>query len=160
MLPRMAMPSRKQLQDSALFWVALGAAVIVLGGVLMTRAPAKANLSDVWLTSGLAVALGGCFLLLWALVLFLAHRHAEKHMCPDPSVHGQAAPRATTPPFQVINVTDEKGAASLIRELGGHEIGPVAEPRLGKVGPERDPASQAETHDGDNEGDETGRGHA
>jgi hypothetical protein len=40
-----------------------------------------------WIDVGLVAGLVGAALLLWALVLFLAHRHAAQHWCPDPDAH-------------------------------------------------------------------------
>jgi len=57
----------KPFYDSALFWVALGGVVVTIGGIL-------------WSHGGLIAVVVGSLMLLWSLVLFLAHNHAERHI--------------------------------------------------------------------------------
>src|SRR5579862_754723 len=83
---------RNRLFDSAQFWVLLGGGVAVVGGILVTvgvaRTPEGHELwAEGWFAVGIAAIVVGALCLLWGLVLFVAHRHAEKHMCPDPDAH-------------------------------------------------------------------------
>lgn len=83
----------RRLLDSALFWLAFGAAVIVGGGVGVAVGTGLAVSghesvwAENWFRVGFAIVLLGGLMLLWALVLFLAHRHAAGHWCPDPDAH-------------------------------------------------------------------------
>jgi hypothetical protein len=62
----------KRLFDSALFWVALGAGMIALGAV-----------------TGTGFVVIGAVALWWSLTLFMAHRHAQKHI--DAASQGDSA---------------------------------------------------------------------
>jgi hypothetical protein len=83
---------RDSLRDSAGFMVALGGATAVIGGILLTigviRTPSTMELwSNGWFIAGITVTGVGAVCLNCSLVLFLAHRHARKHICPDPAAH-------------------------------------------------------------------------
>jgi hypothetical protein len=83
----------KKLYDSALFWVAMGAAMATIGGIgiavgAIGLAPHE-PLREPWFIIGAVLAGLGVLGLDWALVLFLAHRHAENHI---------AAAMASPPP--------------------------------------------------------------
>ena len=73
----------KRLLDSALFWVALGGAVIVLGGVLLS----VTHRHNIWFYLGAALVGLGAVLLLGALRLYRRHRKASHQS----AVHGSAA---------------------------------------------------------------------
>lgn len=75
------------LKDSAGFWVQAGGIVSTFGGVIAAGA---ASGGPAWAVPvGLGFVALGVGILLWAMVLRLAHRHALHHMCPDPSVHAR-----------------------------------------------------------------------
>lgn len=85
---------RQRLHDSALFWVAIagvlgviGAALFGLGATEYSGVHGARLWSNGWVRLG-GIGVGvGALLLVWALVLFVAHHHAEEHWCPDPSAH-------------------------------------------------------------------------
>jgi hypothetical protein len=93
----------RRLFDSALFWLSLGAAVTVVGGIFVTvgaaRTPVRESvLSDGWFDAGIAVVAIGVGLLFWSLVLFLAHQHAERHIVSARSVSHVSAHSPTAAP--------------------------------------------------------------
>jgi len=120
---------RTHLRDSANFWVALGAAVVLASsiplGIGVARTPHDQTLwSCGWFIAGVGIFAIGALMLLWSLVLFLAHRHAEGHMCPNPEAH--KSPEAETRgvpvrPVQLI-VTDEADAKAMFKQMGGREF--------------------------------------
>jgi hypothetical protein len=83
---------RRQLYDRAQFWLLLGTALAIVGGILIgvgapytesNAEPLGEHLVHRW---GAAVVIG---VLMWnyAVVLYLAHGPAQRHMCPDPDAH-------------------------------------------------------------------------
>ena len=59
-----------------------------------TRAPVgQSVLSEGWFGVGIAVVAAGALMLVWSLVLFLAHRHVEAHIAAG-SIHRSDAPRS------------------------------------------------------------------
>jgi hypothetical protein len=77
----------KPFYDSSLFWVGFAAVIVVIGGILIgigvadVGASASTQLwSDWWFRSGLGCVVLGLVMLWWALTLYFAHRHAEKHI--------------------------------------------------------------------------------
>lgn len=87
---------RRRLLDSSLFWLAMAGAVAVVGGIFMgvggTRTPAhKSVLSEGWFDAGIGVVALGVVMLAWALVLYLAHRHAEAEHAAH-SIHRSDSP--------------------------------------------------------------------
>lgn len=140
---------RSHLRDSANFWVALGAAVLLASsislGIGVARTPHNETLwSGGWFIAGAAAFSLGVLMLLWALVLFLAHRHAESHMCPNPDAH--QAPRAETggtfQPVQLI-VTDHGESDALLKRMGAREFEHLEPPSEGEADDE--PGQAAET---------------
>jgi hypothetical protein len=109
--------TRLPLHERALFWLGLGGALIVLGGIgvgIGTAVAAAAKPQD-WSNPpfivGAVVVVVGLLCLWWALTLHIAHRHAEKHWCPDPEAHslpstaalaGAAPATANDPGFQSV----------------------------------------------------------
>lgn len=100
--------------DRALFWLALAGVVMVLGGILVgagvvlaVAQPAKDVWGNGWFRVGIAVMVLGAVMVWWAFTLYVAHRHAEGHMCPDPEAHrlpqgGAAATKGAGP--EVLSV--------------------------------------------------------
>jgi hypothetical protein len=77
----------KPIYDSSLFWVAFGAAIAVIGGIFAgigvaaTGANPGARIwSDWWFRIGIGLVFLGLVLLWWALTLYLAHRHSDRHL--------------------------------------------------------------------------------
>lgn len=148
---------RNRLHDSAVFWVALAAAVAVIGGILMGAGVARTQQghdlwSSGWFIAGVAVTGMGVLMLLYALVLFLAHRHAEGHMCPDPDAHRAGSDRPNTVPQigqyvqqQVVMVESGEAAAAVLRRVSevqtdvqrADQSPPVEPPAPAAEGPSR-----------------------
>jgi len=114
---------RKRLHDSALFWVALGAAVALIGGILLNTGVSRTTvreslLSSGWFVAGLVVIGVAALMLLWSLVLFVAHRYAQRlGVCPDPDAHRptHATPPAPWPPHPIVLV--EKDTEGRLRTV-------------------------------------------
>ncbi len=82
------------LFESASFVVAAGGAVALIGGVFLGIGvaqvipnPAASLWSNPWFWIGLILVVIGGLLVVWSVVLFIAHRHAATHWCPDPAAH-------------------------------------------------------------------------
>jgi hypothetical protein len=130
----------RPLYDRALFWVALGGALSVIGGIVLSvgvaQVVADTTHPDLWSNRWFEVGFGafvvGVLALVWALVLYVAHRHAEQHWCPDPDAHRltRGQPVAQTPQFiaglralrgeltdaaQKVRVVSESGSLSEMR---------------------------------------------
>ena len=90
------------LKDSAGFWIQAGGIVTTFGGVIVGGAASGGLQWAVWV--GLGIALTGVGIMLWALVLRLAHRHALGHMCPDPRAHEGE----TTAPADRVSISTEE----------------------------------------------------
>jgi hypothetical protein len=81
------------LRDRALFWIALAAVLAAVGAVpagiaaAATSAVHASPWSSVWFKVGIAAELLAVISSVWSLILYVAHNHAEKHWCPDPSAH-------------------------------------------------------------------------
>ena len=71
----------------------MGAALVVLGGIPDSiEAPVSISArhspwKSIWFIIGFTIAGIGAAFILWALILYLAHQHAEGHYCPDPKAH-------------------------------------------------------------------------
>lgn len=92
-----------ELRDSALFWLALGGVVATIGAIPMA-AIGKMEVASPWKSwyfrVGFGMAAVGMLALIWALVLFVAHRHVQSHVAsPQPTVPGptERLPLATKP---------------------------------------------------------------
>jgi hypothetical protein len=95
--------------ERAIFWVALAGVVLVVGGIFVSlgatqvaASPGAHLWANRWFVIGICVMGLGVLALWWALTLYMAHRHAEGHFCPDPEAHrlpktGPAALRGTGP---------------------------------------------------------------
>jgi hypothetical protein len=74
------------MHESAVFWVAIAGVVVLVASVLISVgvAQALANHSDLlanrWFDGGLVVGFVGLLVLGWSLVLFLAHREANREV--------------------------------------------------------------------------------
>jgi hypothetical protein len=121
--------------------------------------PKESVWSSTWFVVGFALGVIALACLHRAYILFVAHRHAEKHMCPNPDAHAAApAPRAPSPaPLTIISVTDRRSLATVIQELAGHETSPALP---ADTGPRGESPPQAGLADADNGGDDPGRGQA
>jgi hypothetical protein len=81
------------LRDRTVFWLGLAAALAAIGAVPAGIAAAAASaahkglLSSIWFDAGVAAIGLAVASSLWSLILYVAHSHAEKHWCPDPSAH-------------------------------------------------------------------------
>ena len=104
--------SKSTRYDHAMFWVALGGAVTVVGGIIAGIGANQESNSkaDIWqsqfLRWGMGVAALGVIALWWALTLYLAHRHAEGHFCPDPEAHKPERP-SVSPAVQSTQSAEE-----------------------------------------------------
>ncbi len=147
---------RNRLFDRAQFWVLFTGAVGLIGGIFtaigVARTPAGHELwSEGWFVVGIGAIFVGVLCLLWGLVLFLAHRHAEGHMCPDPDAHRAASAAGTTPwPSQPILVVEQGTASGETRIRAMTTELPVSDQSEPPVqSPERaaDGSSDAHQHD-------------
>lgn len=81
------------LRDNTGFWLALAGVLAVVGGIpagigaAATSAIHASLWSSAWFDLGIAIVLFAIAFSVWSLILFIAHSHAEKHWCPDPSAH-------------------------------------------------------------------------
>lgn len=87
----MAQDARNSLgpTDRTGFWLAMAAVLAALGSVAVVIAITEYHKpwTSAWFVTG-AVACGlGCVSALWALVLYVAHRLAGDHWCPNPQGH-------------------------------------------------------------------------
>ncbi|MEX2211238.1 MAG: pYEATS domain-containing protein [Gaiellaceae bacterium] len=96
----MSKAGRASLTDSAVFWLALGSAVVAVGGSLL----------GVWFGIGLGVVLIGSLALLWAMVLHLAGRHSEVH-----GTHPDISERPHAPEWRPP--VDPSGLAAYLDEI-------------------------------------------
>lgn len=123
--------------DSALFWLPLGGAVGVIGafvaGIGVVKVAAKPNgelWSNAWFDSGVAGVIVGVGMLLWSLVLYLAHQHVNKHLAEVSSSHPvklpQPAPAPTIarPPATAPRLTTEPAADSKISTREACKLSP------------------------------------
>lgn len=71
------------------FWLALAAVLAALGGAGFGIAIAEYHppWMSGWFIAGAVFCGLGCLSSLWALVLYVAHRVAGAHWCPDPQAH-------------------------------------------------------------------------
>ena len=89
--------AERPLLDRGMFWVGAAAVVAAIGSVPIFIGIAEAGqnrsdlLADRAVLSGLAMEAFAAILLWWAITLYLAHGHALRHECPDPSAHRLAA---------------------------------------------------------------------
>ncbi len=85
---------RAKLHDNSMFWIAVAAVAGFIGVFLWStthndmQKTHVTNLQMAAFALGILLIVGAVLALGWSIVLHLAHRHAEKHMCPDPSAHG------------------------------------------------------------------------
>jgi hypothetical protein len=80
---------RKNLYDKAVFWAALAVVLLTASGVAIVIATAEYHppWTSAWFIVGEMAGVLGFALAVWALALYLAHNHADKHACPDPAAH-------------------------------------------------------------------------
>jgi uncharacterized protein YjeT (DUF2065 family) len=144
----------KPLYDSSIFWVAIGGVVVVIGGILISVGPQadpKASLwANGWFDFGFIAVAVGAIMLIWALVLYLAHRQANREITQtmqaaisapteagrtvgDATAHPPAAPAAPAAPEVAAPLTTiqppprepcELSPAELVRlfNQGGTEL--------------------------------------
>ena len=115
----------KPLYDSSMFWPPIGGVVVVIGGILISVGVAqvvpdpKASLwANVWFDCGFLAVAVGAIMLIWALVLYLAHRQANREITQtmqaalsapteagrtvgDATAHRPAAPEVAAPPTTI-----------------------------------------------------------
>jgi hypothetical protein len=95
---------RISLDESARFWCAMGSAVAVIGGILLGVGVTKSQgnhsslWSEGWFDAGFGVMLLGAFALVWALILYLAHRQAGVPQSPGSSARGPSGESPDAPP--------------------------------------------------------------
>ena len=77
------------LTDRTGFWLGLAAVLAALGGVGFAVAVAEYRppWGSAWFISGAVLCVIGCLAALWALVLYVGHKVAGAHWCPDPRAH-------------------------------------------------------------------------
>jgi hypothetical protein len=77
------------LRDRCGFWLGLAAFFAAIGAAGVTVAITKyvAPWTSAWFIFGAVTAMLGFVCVWWSLVLYVAHKHAEKHWCPDPRAH-------------------------------------------------------------------------
>jgi hypothetical protein len=85
--------SRPGLTDGCGFWIAAAGVFAVLGAVGITIAITEYNppWPSAWFIAGAVMCTLGVTAVVWALVLYLAHREAERHWCPKPTAHTERA---------------------------------------------------------------------
>jgi hypothetical protein len=90
-------PVSTRLFDRAGFWSAVAAVLVALGGVGLllgtVNLAAHQGNREPWFGIGIALVTLAVVALLWAIILFLAHRYAESHPVTAPA----EAPRGVTP---------------------------------------------------------------
>ena len=103
------MPERApSLRDRTGFWLAIAGVLAVIGGTpLLIASTASITLSispwsSSWFIFGFAILVVAGFCVLWSVVLYVAHHHAEGHWCPDPEAHVVPPPTVRTPPQQPL----------------------------------------------------------
>ena len=110
----------RDLHDSAQFWCAMGGAIAVVGGIFLgvgvTKSGQNSVWSQEWFDAGFAVTMLGALALCWALVLYLAHRHAA---------NGGVT---RIPPEPIPQPSSDATASSILRkERGLRELRPLEE---------------------------------
>jgi len=80
---------KPSLQDRCGFWLGLAAFFAAIGAAGVTVAITKyvTPWTSAWFIFGAVMAMLGFVCVWWSLVLYVAHKHAEKHWCPDPRAH-------------------------------------------------------------------------
>lgn len=86
---------RRALLDRSTFWLTFAGVGGVIAGALIAiglvaKDPGTSVWSTGWFIAGVVVFGVVICLLNVALILYFAHGHAQKHMCPDPSAHPPA----------------------------------------------------------------------
>lgn len=84
--------SRPDLPDGCGLWLGTAAIFVALGTIGITIAVTEYHppWSAAWFVAGSVMCVLGCAASAWALVLYLAHREAERHWCPDSRAHAPA----------------------------------------------------------------------
>jgi hypothetical protein len=95
---------KSPLHERASFWVAFAGIPLVIGGICIAigvdqvGAKPKADLwQNAWFLGGVSGVALGILFAWWGLTLFVAHRHAENHWCPDPQAHPSNIPARVVP---------------------------------------------------------------
>jgi hypothetical protein len=81
------------LPDGCGFWLGTAGVLAALGGISITIAIAEYHppWRSAWFIAGAVVCALGAVSVIWALVLYLAHREAGKHWCPNARAHAREA---------------------------------------------------------------------
>ncbi len=81
--------SGPRLPDGCAFWLGAAAVFAALGGVGIAVAVTEYHppWPSAWFIAGAVVCALGCACAAWALLLYLAHKEAGNHWCPDPPAH-------------------------------------------------------------------------
>lgn len=99
------------LRDRTGFWLALAAVLAGVGAVpagiaaAATSAVHTSPWSSAWFDAGIVAEALAVLSAVWALILYVAHNHAEKHWCPDPSAH-VLPPQLRRPQKDIAPVTE------------------------------------------------------
>ncbi len=91
------MPRKDQpgLPDGCGFWPSTAGFLAVLGATGMTIAVTEYHppWPSAWFIAGAVLCALGAVAAIWAVVLYMAHREAGRHWCPDPHAHAPEAER-------------------------------------------------------------------
>lgn len=85
--------SRPGLPDGCGFWLGAAGFLAALGaiGIAIAVTDYHPPWPTAWFVAGSVMCTLGCAAVIWALVLYLAHREAEGHWCPDSRAHAPEA---------------------------------------------------------------------
>lgn len=120
----MAGMREKPIYDSSLFWVGFGAAVAVIGGIFSAIGVADAGSnagariwSDSWFRVGIGLVVLATLMLWWALTLYVAHRHADRHPVAAEKVPAERRDRESIIPKSGQRTAQSPGPAQLRADL-------------------------------------------
>jgi hypothetical protein len=95
--------TRPDLPEGPGFWLALAGVFAALGGVGIGIGITEYHppWSSAWFIAGATLSALGCACAIWSLILYLAHKQAAGHWCPDRPAHVPQAAQATVRADQV-----------------------------------------------------------